>query len=93
MAMYRALFPVEINDSNKFTCYDIAIVPEHVGAISPHWWHAPINELNSPEAALKRARKILKALLEKKKCPCAQERCLAPYIPDYEVPGASKGMV
>ena len=90
MTTYRALFPIDVNDENKYIRYDIAVLPYHVGAVNNQWWHAPINDIPTPEEAIKMARKVLEYLVKKKTCPCEQTLCRAPWFPDYDVKGSPK---
>ena len=72
---YRVLFPLDITDENTYNLYDIAIIPDFLGAVNPNWWHAHV-ECQTLEEGIKLGRKILNAYKNGKKCPCGQVLCL-----------------
>ncbi len=85
---YRVLFPLDIDDNNRYTLYDIALLAESLGVVGCHWWHGPLFACHTLEEGLKRAREILRSFEEGTQCPCNQERCRIVEHPNYFVKSA-----
>lgn len=89
---YHIIFPLDIVDTNKYNIYDIGVIPEGIGVVNAHWWHAPIlGKSPSLEEGTKLARKVMTAFEKNKPCPCEQTLCrLKIGVPNYYVEMAPK---
>ena len=82
--MYRILFPLDINDENEYTTYDISIVSEGLGIVNSNYWHFPLQS-QYLEEGLKLAKRVLATFVKDKKCPCKGERCRLISLVKYPV--------
>jgi len=88
--MYRAIFPVHLDDQNNVEMYDVGVVPVGVGVMGGHFWHSAVNHFTSPEAALARAQEIAGAFIEERGCPCGEWTCRLVKLQKKEPKGPDK---
>ena len=83
-----------MSDENLFLCYDIGVIPEHIGVFSPQQWHISLrNSCTNLEDGVKLGRKILEAFQGGEKCPCGNgdtKDCQLVKPPNYYVRSAEK---